>query len=509
MAIVDQYGNPLNESVLHEPQTAKLFQLHREYANHPSRGLTPARLAAIMQQAEQGHLMAQAELFADMEEKDAHLFAEMAKRKGAIQSIDWEIKPPRNASAAEKSLADYLTELAQDLPSFDNVMFDALDGVGHGYSCQEIEWQMLGKEWFPKAITHRLASWFCTPQDNQNEVRLRDNTTNGAELLPFGWITHKHKARTGILARSGLHRVLAWPYLFKNYAIRDLAELIEIYGLPIRLGKYPPGTSDTEKATLLRAVTQLGHSAAGIIPESMAIEFETAASGTHDIFEAMINWAERSMSKAILGATLTSQADGKTSTNALGSVHNEVRREILASDAKQLAATLTRDILYPLAVLNGKAVEDMRRMPRLVFDVQEEEDFQMLANSLPPLVNIGLPIPITWAQQKLAIPAPQNGEAVLTPQKPLNTAATKLAALSFKAPDAQPSLPKQDEYSEAWADVVKHIQQLVAESKDLVSLQEALTQAYAGLPLDDLTNIMAQGFALAHLAGMFDVKTGQ
>ncbi|WP_250636879.1 phage portal protein family protein [Pseudomonas aeruginosa] len=81
------------------------------------------------------------------------------------------------------------------------------------------------------------------------------------------------------MARSGLFRVLAWPYLFRHYATSDLAEMLEIYGLPIRLGKYPPGTADEEKATLLRAVTGLGHAAAGIIPETMAIDFQQAAPG--------------------------------------------------------------------------------------------------------------------------------------------------------------------------------------------------------------------------------------
>uniref|UniRef100_UPI00398B6B75 phage portal protein family protein n=1 Tax=Erwinia tracheiphila TaxID=65700 RepID=UPI00398B6B75 len=48
--------------------------------------------------------------------------------------------------------------------------------------------------------------------------------------------------------------------------------------------------------------------------------------------------------KAILGGTLTSQADGASSTNALGNVHNEVRFEVRSSDATQVAATLTRDL---------------------------------------------------------------------------------------------------------------------------------------------------------------------
>jgi phage gp29-like protein len=57
----------------------------------------------------------------------------------------------------------------------------------------------------------------------------------------------------------------------------------------------------------------------------------------------MIDWCERTESKVILGATLTSQADGKTSTNALGNVHNDVRHDILVADARQLEGSSQHD----------------------------------------------------------------------------------------------------------------------------------------------------------------------
>src|SRR5699024_7154485 len=134
------------------------------------------------------------------------------------------------------------------------------------------------------AIELRPQRWFRLPQNApySRELRLRDNSVDGESLQPFGWIVHQHAARPGHFARSALGRVLAWPFLFKNYSVRDLAEFLEIYGLPMRLGTYPPGASDREKATLLRAVTSIGHAAAGIIPEGMAIEFQEAAKGASD-----------------------------------------------------------------------------------------------------------------------------------------------------------------------------------------------------------------------------------
>lgn len=99
--------------------------------------------------------------------------------------------------------------------------------------------------------------------------------------------------------------------------MRDLAEFLEIYGLPVRLGKYPAGASDKEKTTLLNALVGIGHNAAGIIPETMMLELLDAASGSGDTFMSMVDWCERTQSKIILGGTLTTQADGKTSTKGI------------------------------------------------------------------------------------------------------------------------------------------------------------------------------------------------
>ena len=514
--IVDVNGNPIQSNTLTEPQTSRLAQLHREFASHPSRGLTPVKLARTLEAAEQGDIRQQHELFMDMEEKDAHIHAEMGKRKRALLTVEWDIVPPRNASATERKLAGYAKELLQDVPNFEDVILDALDGIGHGFSCQEIEWEWLGSEWLPKALHHRPQGWFQVDRETRTEIRLRDNSLDGQALQPFGWITHVHRAKSGYLARAGLHRVLCWPYLFKNYSVGDLAEFLEIYGLPLRLGKYQSGASDEEKSTLLRAVMSIGHDAAGIIPEGMAIEFQEAAKGASDPFMAMIDWAEKSQSKAILGGTLTSQADGKSSTNALGNVHNEVRHDLMVSDAIQLAGTLTCDLVYPLLALNKGGVDDRRRLPRFKFMFDDSEDLGVLADALPKLVSMGMRIKTEWAHERAGIPQAEDGDEVLGVQIPPTTPLVKGGAQSaedFAAATA--ALTAQDgaelvtEATEAWNAVMAHIDELVAKAGSMEALQASLLSAYGSLPLEDLRKVMAQGFQVAALAGMADVLDGK
>lgn len=500
--ILDQYGKPIDQGVLYEHQTSKLTNLAWEYATHPSRGLTPAKLAGILQDAEYGQLTSQADLFADMEEKDAHIFAEMSKRKRALLTLDWDIVPPRNASKAEEDDAAWLREVILDLDNFDDVLLDALDAIGHGFSALEIEWQLSGREWLPGKIEHRPQGWFQLDRATHRELRLRDLTADGAVLQPFGWILHTHKAKSGYVSRGGLHRILAWPYLFKNYSVRDLAEFLEIYGLPLRLGKYPPGASDQEKVTLLRAVAGIGHNAAGIIPEGMSIEFEEAAKGTQEPFEAMINWCERSQSKAILGGTLTSQSDGKSSTNALGNVHNEVRHDLLVSDAKQLGGTLTKDLLYPLMALN-RGVRDPKRMARFMFDSQQPEDLALFAEALPKLTAIGMKIKRSWAHDKLRIPEPDADDEILgAPVQAKDKSAANRAALKAEALAQDAFDVFAEDLASEWEQVtdplVAPIEQLAAECKDLQEFQARLPELIEKMDAAKLTAALAKGqFAAA------------
>ena len=504
------------KQALAQAQSAEVWALHREFADHPARGITPQKLHAILTEAEQGNLIAQSYLFMDMEERDAHIFAEMSKRKRALLTIPWHIDPPKKALAAE------VQEWIENIDDFEDVMLDLLDGIGHGFACLEIEWELVDGLQLPCSFTHRPQSWFQTPHDNFNEIRLRDGSMDGAELWPLGWLVHTHKAKSGYLTRSGLHRILAWPYLFKNYSVRDLAEFLEIYGLPMRLGKYPSGATNDEKATLLRAVTQIGHAAAGIIPQGMTIDFEEAAQGSHEPFKAMIEWCEKSVSKAILGGTLTSQADGKTSTNALGNVHNEVRHDLLVADARQLGSTLTSGLIIPMCSIN-KPNFDPRRTPRFVFNTQEPEDISLFSEALPKLVGIGLQIPVDWAHEKLGIPMPENKDtAVLQVQGGQPKAAlsqTVTAALSQELPAADfadqtaidnllESLPAEGLQQKA-EDLLKPVLSAIQSLKSETEVLGMLADIYPHMQEDTLREQLAHLLFIADTWGRLSIQHEQ
>jgi phage gp29-like protein len=512
-------GQPIAMPDLQEPQTAKLAHLQRELQTHPTRGLTPSRLAKILDAAEAGDLVAQFELFEDMEEKDGHIAAEMGKRRRACV-LDWNVVPPEGADAAEKKAAAQVGELLMEIPDFEDMVFDLTDAIGKGYACLEIEWHRVEGWWVPKTITHRPQSWFTLHRGYRQELRLRSNSVVdgvvGAPLTPFGWITHVHKAKSGYLERAALFRQLVWTYLFKNYSVGDLAEFLEIYGIPVRIGKYPASASEKEKATLLRAIAAIGHNAAGIIPDGMLIEFKDAATGDPKAFELMMSWCERNQSKVILGGTLTSGADGKSSTNALGNVHNEVRKDLRDGDVRQANTTLTRDLVYAMAALNGLAPGGLRRSPQFRLNAQEREDLASFSQALPPLVNMGVRPPIAWVHERLGIPVAQGNEPVLMPSAPPAPRATAAATAALPAvtPAASPGeLPPPQQMQPqlaaalapavgAWIDQVR---ELVQRAQSLAEIRDGLDALLPGMTLDQYAAAMAVALRAAEMAGRYEV----
>lgn len=405
--------------------------------SHPSKGLDVNRVYALFSAAELGDIEAQSDLFSDMEERDGHLFAELSKRKRALLTLPFTVKAPPDATDAEKKLAAEADWWLRNLPGFRDMLMDMLDAIGHGFSCIELEWAKKGELWLPSVFHKRPARAFTMPQTDLNSIRLNRGGADGETLWELGWIVHKHKSKSGAVARSGLFRVLVWSYLFKNLSARDWAQFLNLYGLPFRIGKYDSTMTPAERAQLLQGIRRLAREGGGIIPSTAEIELVSPAAGQSVPFFSMVEWCEKVQSKVILGGTLTSQADGKTSTNALGNIHNEVRHDLLVGDALAVADTLTHQLLWPILALNGRYSPE--RAPRIEFDTREQVDLSVLMDVAIKAQATGFDITAQWLSDKSGIPLPQDGQTILKPvtrQLPAGDAAlsqamqTRLAVLS-------------------------------------------------------------------------------
>lgn len=412
MSILDKWRKPQRPARRPDMTEIAVAQVIDKYSEYPSDGLTPTKLAEIFKEADAGDVLRQMELFEEMEEKDPHLFSQLQTRKNAVTGLDFEVIPFDSDDTRDKAIAEFVANTLNSIEGFEDAELDLLDAIGKGIAVSEIMWGFDGGHIAVEDIRSRHQKrFFWDAADDSFKVRTMESP-EGILLPANKFIVHKYKARSGHPSRAGVLRVVAWMYLFKNYDIKDWVGFAEVFGLPLRLGKYPPGASDADKAALMRALLQIGADAAGIIPDGTAIDFiTTEKTSSTDLYERLARYCDEQVSKAILGQTLTSDSGG--GSYAQSKTHNEVRHDLTAADCKALAATLRRDLIRPLVLFEFG--ED-KRVPYIRFDFEESEDLDQLATILGTLIEkTGLEVPTSYIYKKFSIPKPEKGEEVARP----------------------------------------------------------------------------------------------
>lgn len=419
-------GEPINYAQLKEPQSGGSVHVPSQWELGSNATLTPARLRAIMRG--QGDLSSQLKLARDIEEQDAHVFGELAKRRRRILMREWGVHAPEGASAKVTKAADFVRAYLKSLTAFEDVVYDQTEAISHVYACHEMVWGTVDGVPVPTDFEWRHQEYLKlkrvdrTPGNamcgDRSDLRFDDGTPDGQALWPGGWLLHVHKAKSGYLDRVGLTRVLASMFMVKHHCtMNNLPRWMEVYGIPPRIGKYDPGNVDEKgKRALFNAIRYMGQDAGGIIPNTMTIDLMEAATGNAEAFLKVADAADQYASKAILGRD-------KVASGALGggSGQNEANNAEMAydlnvADCKQLARSITRDVIAPIVAYFG--ISDTREVPQFRFDTSEAADVKTLAEGLKAAQSVGIQIKRDWAYGRLQIPVPTPEDELLEAPAP-------------------------------------------------------------------------------------------
>ncbi len=413
MGLRDYFGKLFKPTVKPEVRELSAVSVSARWSTYPSLGLTPGRLTGIFQEADQGLVQRQMELFEEMEEKDAHLASLLQTRKLAVLSLDYEVLPYAK-TPEDEAIAGAVGEMVYRIPDLEAAFLDLLDAIGKGFSLAEVMWGRDGNRvtigdlrWIPqKKLTF--------VEDLHPRLLTRENPWQGEEFPLWKVIYHRYKARSGHDTRAGVLRVVGYMYLLKNYAMKDWAAFNEVFGMPLRLGKYDPMASPADREALVQAIRNLGSDAAGVISKNTEIEFVEATSrlsGNTNPYQVLAEFCNREMSKAILGQTLTTDTTGATGTYAAARVHSQVRRDLVEADAQALAHTLREQLLRPLVGFNFGWDKPV---PWFRFRYEEEEDLKTLSEVYRNLAALGLPLSLEHVAERFGIPMPNEGEQLIS-----------------------------------------------------------------------------------------------
>jgi phage gp29-like protein len=335
------------------------------------------------------------------------------------------------------------------------------------------------------------------------------------ELAPYKWIRHRSKTKSGLTIRGGLARSVTWTFLFKHFTISDWAIFCEAYGQPLRLGKFGPGATDDQKQILLQAVQNIGTDFAAIVPDSMAIEFvEASIAGSHELYERRADWLDRQVSKIVLGQTQTT--DAQAGGYAVGKVHDGVREDIERADAKQLGATINRDLVRPIVDLNHGP---QKKYPKVKIGRPDEIDIDKLVTNVTKLVPLGLKVGASTMRDKLSLPDPDPKEEVLQPERksspegqtpPLANAdrsahsATQPKTSDQDAIDRTVSDIVDDEWEELVAPMLGSLEDKIAKAVTIDDARKILAEHFLTMDTGQFAKRLAEASFGARLAGLYD-----
>lgn len=369
-------------------------------------GWTPSRLAGVINAALQnGDTAALFSLFREMERKDGNYRSVKETRINQVCQLP-DVLTPTSAMLRDRKVSEWLEHfVAQD--AFQDAKAALMEAVFDGAALGENVWGT-SRDGVALVDFQPIEGRHIVFSKADGRTPFLAPTTHGGKPVPVAGdrrISIMYAKKGGVAVGGGLGLVALWAYVLKWLAKRDWASLSAVYGKPSKIGKYKPGSDPRDIAKLRSALAQLGSDAAALIPDTMIIEFEAAAtvSGSAEVYERFIRYLDEQVAKLILGASLTTGTSntGSGGSQALGNVHNELRYDIMRADAKLLARALRQYILKPAVEMQfGEGTP----VPMYELQVEEPEDLQGLAIVAEKAQKLGLPLSKKGLAKRLGLP---------------------------------------------------------------------------------------------------------
>ena len=524
--LVDEFNRPIPRAAiaqLREEISPVGGQFGRPpFQGHLAFGIDPVRLAGIIKAADNGSTQEWMILAEEIEELFPHYASVLSKRRRQVAQLPITIEDA-DATPEAKKHGD-LVRAWLKTNTLQHAMFHVLDAIGKGYSVHEIVWKTEPGRVVPERLFYRPQRFFEVSWEDGNTIWLRSE--NGFEdLVPHKFLLHLHPNKSGNVVRGGLTRAVAFLWMYSSYTLKDWALFVQAYGLPVRLGRYGPEASDTDKRTLWRALMSIAGDVAAMIPKSMEMEFVKGAenaAGT-DLYLKRANWLDQQVSKLVLGST--AGTDAIAGGHAVGKEHRAVEEDVERHDAGLLAVSLNQQLIpsmvaftfgpqlaYPTATvgrpdtvpladvvnaidkLGGSGLKVKASQIRGLLQLDEPKDGDELVGGVPAKMLERVDVPAAPDTGTVDIPNDQSAQS-------LRLFGSLIALQSETDPEVLDALTARLARDAAGAlhgltAHVRHAFDQATSMRDLVHRLQALK-----LKPDELGEAMARGMALAELVG--------
>ena len=432
---------------------------------------------------------------------DAHLDAVKNKRFASITSRAWTIDGSKGDQKKAKFVEEYLWNI--DLR---NVISQMLEAIGFGYAVHEIVWNTvqtdLGTLILPTAIKDRKQEWFKF--DSDSKLLLQTNDGSRREMPERKFLVTRNRPTTANPYGNAVYSRCFWPLAFKKGGLKFWMLFVEKYGMPKAIGKVPPTATEKEQQDFLKMLVGLVRDAVAVIPQTGSVELLEAGAANANPHKAIVDWADQAMSKAWLGETLTTEQTSSGGTQAMATVHNDVRADLALDDAAMIESSINQLIrwIYEINWPNEKEIPWMNII--LPEDLQEAR-----LNRDIKLTQLGVKFNAQYITDVYGIDEkyfemtevqPQGGMFAEGPEKK-----GKVRNTSHELRKQVNAFTEHLEDECEKVDILAPIRELVENAHSLEEVRDKLIGCYAEMPMEKIADEMEQAFLAADLAGRFSI----
>ena len=431
------------------PQPVSIKLPAKEYTWAPMRTVmlptpTQLRYALLAIEADPRPMM---DILRKLAVTDMHLLGILGTRSDAISGYEYCVEPGTGLEE-DKTELERCSEIMNRLQNtnFNKALSNLVNGITYGHSVTVPKWILNAQgKYYPEFETIDFVhfapknnklymlvdksdkDFMITIGDNargivanndMNSLGLYASNPGGLLWLDLDYenlLVMQNNPFEGLLNNyiGGYLRPALYLTLLKHFSILDWAKFNELFGMPLRVGKFDPMiTSPDGINTLKTAVKNLGADASAVIDNTTEIEFIKGEGGGTSIrgntYESFATYIENKQSILILGQTLTTELNSKAGSRAAAQIHNLVRMDKLWSDMMKCTKAVQKIIQKDYFYNYGPPPNGL--YPQFRFDTDEYKDLESMATVVGDLSNAGLKISKAWAYDYFEIEEPLTKE---------------------------------------------------------------------------------------------------
>ena len=422
------------------------------------------------------------------------------RRKAAVKALEWRVE--RGKASAR------VTRLANDVLAtydMDTLINEITNAVLFGYQPLELVWGPFNGAAAPLQVIGKPQEWFFFDNAAQLRFRSRQQPLQGEELEPRKFLLARQEASYENPYGFADLSMCFWADTFMRGGLKFWVTFTEKYGTPWLVGKQPRGTPGSEVNNLLDKLEAMVQDAVAAIPDDSSIDIlESGDKGASaDLYERLLMYCRSEINIALLGQNQSTESNSNRASATAGL---EVAKTIRDGDSALVMATMNQLLRWLTDLHDGE------QAPAPTFVLYEEEDVNtQQAVRDETLTKAGVKFTKEYWKRVYRLQDGDIEEAPAGPSMPKAPGAAAAVPVEFVEGSA-PAVMPTGELNTAAAPIVmawvRDLRALVEAHSEPQALQDALLEAYSELPTDELTEVMALAFELAHLQGRDEVAQG-